>query len=111
MAAQPPHAFYLHCVAPYPFADSVQPVSSMAAEWINEPVEVRVDFCGTRILPRAMHWNNQIYRIRHVNMVHSTQEGATKLFFFSVSDATNYFKLQLNTANLEWKLVELYSGS
>lgn len=81
----------------------------MAAEWVNEPVEVRVDFCGKRVVPRAMHWNNKLYPIRNVNLVHSTNEGSRKLFFFSVSDSTNYFKLQLDTDNLEWKLVEMYA--
>ena len=82
----------------------------MATEWVTEPVAVRVDFCGKRVIPRAMHWNNKLYAIRSVNMVHSTNEGRRKLFYFSVSDTTNYFKLQLDTSSLEWKLVELYSG-
>lgn len=42
-------------------------------------------------------------------MVHSSYNGADKLYFFSVSDKTNYFKLQLDTANLEWRLVEMYA--
>ncbi|HJN84979.1 MAG TPA: hypothetical protein QF873_01515 [Patescibacteria group bacterium] len=81
----------------------------MATEWINEPVEVRVDFCGRHIIPRAMRWNNHTYAIHHVNMIHSSYNGTDKLFFFSVSDKTNYFKLQLDTSNLEWKLVEMYA--
>ena len=81
----------------------------MAIEWVNEPVEVRVDFCGQRVLPRAMRWNNRTYTIKQVNMIHSSNNGECKLFFFSVSDATNYFKLQLNTNNLEWRLVEMYA--
>jgi len=81
----------------------------MAVEWINELVEVRVDFCGKRVLPRTMFWNNNLYQIRVVNMIHSSREGSRKLFFFSVSDLTNYFKLQLDTESLEWRLIEMYS--
>ncbi len=81
----------------------------MSIEWVNEPVEVRVDFCGRHVMPRAMRWNNRTYPIDRVNMVHSSNNGECKLFFFSVSDKTNYFKLQLNTSNLEWRLVEMYA--
>ncbi|PIR47660.1 hypothetical protein COV06_02490 [Candidatus Uhrbacteria bacterium CG10_big_fil_rev_8_21_14_0_10_50_16] len=81
----------------------------MSVEWINDPVEVRVDFCEKRIIPRTLYWNHKLYHIRAVNMIHSTREGSRKLYFFSVSDLTNYFKLQLDTENLEWKLVEMYS--
>ena len=81
----------------------------MAIECVNEPVEVRVDFLGPHVLPRAMYWNRRLYPIKNVNMVHSTQEGATKLFFFSVSDQINYFKLRFNTDSLEWRLIEMYA--
>ena len=82
----------------------------MTTEYVNEPVAVRVDFQGTKVLPRAMHWNNHLYAITSINMVHSTREGTNKRYFFSVSDDTNYFKLQLSTENLEWRLMEMYAG-
>ncbi len=94
MAQKPPHS-----TAPCP----------MSVEAINEPVEVRVDFCARRVIPRVMNWNNKNYPIRSVNMIHSTRHGASKLFLFSVSDRTNYFKLQLDTDNLEWRLLEMYA--
>ena len=81
----------------------------MSVECINEPVEVRVDFLGPHVLPRAMHWNKQLYSIKNVNMVHSIHDGDSKLFFFSVSDQTNYFKLQFDTSSLQWRLIEMYA--
>ncbi len=83
----------------------------MPVEYINEPVEVRVDFCSRRVLPRAMSWNNRLYTVKSINMIHSTRNGASKLFFFSVSDNVNYFKLQLNTESLEWRLIEMCSDT
>lgn len=83
--------------------------SPMSVEVVNEPVEVRVDFCAKRVIPRVMNWNNKNYPIHRVNMIHSARHGASKLFLFSVSDKTNYFKLQLDTDNLEWRLIEMYA--
>ena len=83
----------------------------MTIESINEPVEVRVDFCGTRVVPRAIYWNKRLYPIRSVNMVHHTSQGERQLFYFSVSDQTNYFKLEFDTSSLQWRLMEMYSDS
>lgn len=44
-----------------------------------------------------------------VNLIHSTNEGETRIFYFSVSDKTTFMKLRLDTQNLEWRLVEVYS--
>jgi hypothetical protein len=81
----------------------------MPTEYINEPVEIRVDFCGRRVIPRVMNWNNKLYTIRSINAVHQSPHGSSQRFFFSVSDRLNYFKLQLDTANLEWRLLEMYA--
>ncbi|MEK7094584.1 MAG: hypothetical protein AAB886_00555 [Patescibacteria group bacterium] len=81
----------------------------MPQENINEPVEVRVDFCGLRVLPRSMAWNGRVYDIRTMHSVHSINEGSTKRFFFSVSDNTNFFKLSFNTDTLEWRLIEMFA--
>ncbi len=82
----------------------------MAYEYINEPVEIRVDFCGRRVVPRVMNWNNRLYTILNVNMVHHDSQGTAQQYFFSVSDMHNYFKLQFNAENLEWRLLEMYEG-
>ncbi len=81
----------------------------MSTEYINEPVEVRVDFCGRRVIPRVMNWNDKLYNICSINAVHHSPYGASQRYFFSVSDSSNYFKLQLDTENLEWRLLEMYA--
>ncbi len=78
-------------------------------EVINEPVDVDVTFAQNRVSPKRMLWNQRAYDIKSVNLVHTAHEGTKKVFYFSVSDLTNYFKLRLDTDILEWRLVELYS--
>ncbi len=78
-------------------------------EILNDPIDVTVAFTDNRVLPRAMRWNEREYKIDHVNLVHTAHEGAKRVFYFSVSDAANYFKLKLDPEVLEWRLVELYT--
>jgi ribosomal protein L24E len=81
----------------------------MSHEFINEPVDVLVAFHENRVVPKRMRWNSREYEIRSVNLVHTAREGAKRVFYFSVSDLTNYFKLKLDPEFLEWQLVETYT--
>ncbi len=78
-------------------------------ELLNDPIDVIVSFKDNRVLPHAMRWNERDYKIDNVNLVHSAREGTKRVFYFSVSDAANYFKLKLDPELLEWRLVELYA--
>lgn len=76
---------------------------------VNEPVEVLVAFRKNRVMPWAMKWNGKKYDIKQVNLVHVTREGNKKIFYFSVSDLLNYFKLRFDAELLEWQLIEIYT--
>lgn len=78
-------------------------------EILNDPIDVTVTFSGHRIFPQMIVWNKKQYKIKRVNLVHSTYEGSKRIFYFSVSDLTNFFKLKLDPDFLEWTLVELYT--
>ncbi len=78
-------------------------------ELLNDPVDVDVSFSNNRVVPRSMRWNQKDYKIETVNLVHTAREGHKKMFYFSVSDLNNYFKLKLDPENLDWRLVELYT--
>lgn len=78
-------------------------------EVLNDPIDVIVSFADNRVFPKCMRWNMRDYEIRNVNLVHSAREGTKKVFFFSVSDSSNAFKLRLDTELLEWRLVEVYA--
>lgn len=78
-------------------------------EFLHDPVDVLVSFSDNRVVPKRMRWNQRHYEIDSVNLVHSAREGQKRIFYFSVSDKANYFKLKLDPESLEWHLVELYS--
>ena len=74
---------------------------------LPNPVEVRVDFHGTRVLPRAMLWNKHAYPFTVVQMITPLKDGEIMLYDFSVTDGENYFRLRFNTALLSWALIEM----
>lgn len=76
---------------------------------VNEPVDVLVAFRNNRVMPWLMKWNGKKYNIKQVNLIHSVREGSKRIFYFSVSDLLNYFKLKFDTETLEWRLVEIYT--
>jgi hypothetical protein len=76
---------------------------------VNEPVDVLVAFRENRAVPWIMKWHGRKYTIKRVNLIHATREGTKKIFYFSVSDLLNYFKLKFDTETLEWRLVEIYT--
>jgi hypothetical protein len=78
-------------------------------EFMHDPIEVTVSFCGARVKPTSITWNNRHYSIPHVNLVHNTLEGQNRIFYFSVSDATNFMKLRFDTSTLSWHIIELYA--
>ncbi len=75
---------------------------------IHEPIEVLVSFGQSNISPLFFRWGNRQYKIKKVNMVHIERQGRAKLFHFSVTDETNYFKLTFNGETLQWMLSESY---
>ena len=78
-------------------------------ETINEPIKVLVSFGPDKMRPLVFSWRGQKYPIDKINLVHWQKVGNDKLYHFSVSDKTNYFKLSFNTKDFNWQLEELYS--
>ncbi len=78
-------------------------------EILNDPIDVSVHFSGRRVKPISVRFGARDYSIDRVNLIHSTKEGETKIFYFSVSDSSTFMKLRFDTSNLEWRLVEMYS--
>ena len=75
---------------------------------INQSVEVIAKFTKSQVIPVKFLWSNREIVIKKINLVYSKWEGRVKYFYFAVSDDTNYFKLQFNTENLTWVLLETY---
>jgi len=77
-------------------------------EKLDEPVAVAVQFNNTKVIPVFFKWRNKTYRVEKINMVHKERDGNDKIYYFSVSDNANYFRLAFFTRDLSWRLQELY---
>ena len=80
----------------------------MVQEIINEPVEVVASFKGKEIFPALLKWRKKVYKIKKLNLVFEGRCGKDRVYYFSVSDETNYFKLVFNTRDLSWNIEEFY---
>lgn len=81
-------------------------------EIINESVSVNLLSNGIRqsASPTSLFWHGRRYQITKVGLHHTTREGRTLIHIFSVTDGVNFFKLQLDTETLLWKLLEIENG-
>ena len=75
---------------------------------INQPIEVIAKFTTDKIVPVKFLWHGREILVKKVNLAYSRFVGRTKFYYFAVSDSSNYFKLQFNTENLSWTLLESY---
>lgn len=62
-----------------------------------EAVDVIATFTSEGVFPRVIKQGQQRYKIAAVNMVHAIKDGAVRIYFFSVSDGVNAWKLGFNT--------------
>ena len=73
----------------------------------SEPIDVLISFNHDgNVRPHRFRAGGRVYDVKRVNLVHATREGRAKVFVFSVSDDTNFWKLNFNTDTLEWRVVE-----
>ena len=75
----------------------------------NETVEVIVSFNKNGVMPKVMKWGSARYKISQVNLVHTIKEGLVRIYFFSISDGANAWKLGFNTENLSWWIEDHYA--
>lgn len=76
---------------------------------MGDEVEVIATFGKAGVFPRVIKWGKQTYKILKVNLIHTIKEGVVRIYFFSVSDDANAFKLGFNTENLTWWIEDHYS--
>ena len=75
---------------------------------VQEPIQVLVSFGHNQILPLFFRWRNKKYKVEKLNLVHKKRDGKEMIYYFNVSDKTNYFKLAFFTKDLNWSIEELY---
>jgi hypothetical protein len=73
---------------------------------INEKVDV-----GFNNYPRWVKWKNNIYKVEKLGLHHAYREGKTLYHIFSVTTATLFMRLKLDTDNLSWFLEEIEDKS
>jgi len=77
-------------------------------EKLNDPIDVLVKFTGQRVVPEFFKWRGKTYRIEKLNLVHKERDGNDKIYYFSVSDEVNFFRLAFFTRDLSWRIEELF---
>ncbi len=77
-------------------------------EKVNEKVEVLVRFEEQKVVPVFLKWRKKTYKIEKLNLVHKERDGNDKIYYFSVSDSVNFFRLAFFTRDLSWVLEELF---
>lgn len=74
-----------------------------------EPIDVIATFTKDGVFPRIIKWGRNRYKILQVNLVHAIKDGSVRIYFFSVSDGANSWKLGFNTESLKWWVEDSYS--
>lgn len=77
-------------------------------EKLDEKIDVIVSFKGNKVSPSFFKWQGKTYKIEKINLVHKQRDGNDKIYYFSVSDNTNFFRLAFFTRDLSWRLQELF---
>jgi len=77
-------------------------------EVINEPIDILVSFGSGKVLPLFFRWRKRKYAVEKMNLVHTKKDGRETIYYFNVSNKTNYFKLSFSTKTLGWKIDELF---
>ena len=78
-------------------------------EVINEPIKVLATFLQGQIKPLSFVWQGRRYNPTKINLVHSEKKGQAKIYYFSVSDEANFYRLAFDNETLNWRLMEIYS--
>jgi len=77
-------------------------------EKLNEPIDVLVKFNRDKVIPTFFKWRSKTYKIEKINLIHKERDGDDKIYYFSVSDNANFFRLAFFTRDLTWRIQELF---
>lgn len=77
-------------------------------EKVDDSIEVMVNFSNHKVRPVFFKWKDKTYQVEKLNLVHQEKDGNDKIYYFSVSDKVNYFRLAFFTCDLSWRIQELF---
>jgi hypothetical protein len=65
---------------------------------------------GAKVYPLRVRWDGRVYSITKVGLHHNFRVGRTLHHVFSVVSGETFFRLNLDTENLSWRLEEVSDG-
>lgn len=77
---------------------------------IQEPINVWVFFEKNLIKPYCFFWRGRKIKIDKINLVHTSKEGSSIFYHFSVSSGGNFYRLMFDTKSLKWSLEMVEEG-
>ncbi len=77
---------------------------------LSEPIDVWVLFRKGQIQPSVFFWKTRQIKIDQINLVHTTKNGDSPTYHFSVSSGANFYKLAFDTSELKWILEAVEEG-
>lgn len=80
--------------------------------YVNEAVSVITVYNAEArtITPAAMRWNGKRYTIKRVAFYHPVRIGRVLHHVYSVTDGAMDFRLDFNSENQQWCLMEVSDG-
>jgi hypothetical protein len=81
-------------------------------EKVSVPVSVSLSFDSEKrkVSPKWIVWNGRLYPIAKVGLHHKERRGQTLYHIFSVASKSMFFRIELNTETLHWRLEEIADG-
>ncbi len=79
------------------------------AEIIDERISVNLftNHMTGKAVPTGFFWRGRSYKVSRIGLHHTYRDGRTLLHVFSATDGTTFFRLEMDTVTLGWKLVEI----
>lgn len=74
---------------------------------IHEQINVWVYFKKNTVTPFVFFWRNRRIKIDTVNLMHTSKDGSSVLYHYSVSSGGNFYRLKFDTKDLKWFLEEV----
>lgn len=71
---------------------------------ILEPVNVWVFFKKSLIQPYLFFWRDRQIKVEKINLVHTSKNGDSLVYHFSISSGGNFYKLRFDLSSLKWWL-------
>lgn len=56
------------------------------------------------IQPYLFFWNSRQIKVDKINLVHTSKNGSSLFYHFSISSGDNFYQLRLDTSKLKWFL-------